>query len=298
MWESCSPVNQLDGESSFPCEVRDRTRRIYDIIDDEEEYAMPIPSDIIHEYEALSHWTILHAYRGSIAHGMYLPANEPTSIDDKDTMAIVVPPRDYYIGLKEFGSRGTQEIKKGEWDIVVYELRKAIRLLAQGNPNMLSILWVDDEHLICATSAGKLLRQNRELFVGKHVYESFTGYAFSQLHRMEHANFAGYMGDKRKRLVEQFGYDTKNAAHLIRLLRMAIEFLNDGYLHVTRHDAEELLAIKRGEWSIEQVKTEADRLRALADESYYRSTLPPGPDLEAISGLAVDVIELAWSERA
>lgn len=258
---------------------------------------MPIPKDIIDEYEALSDWTILHAYRGSIAHGMYMPASEPTSIDDKDTMAIIVPPKDYYIGLKEFGSRGTQEIKKGEWDIVVYELLKAIRLLARGNPNMLSILWVDDNHLIRVTTAGKMLRDHRGLFVGKHVYHSFTGYASSQLHRMEHAAFEGYMGKKRKRLVEQFGYDTKNAAHLIRLLRMATEFLTDGCLSVTRPDADQLLEVKRGEWSLEQVKAEADRLGALASEAYLRCTLPAQPDMEAISRLAVDIVESAWAER-
>lgn len=259
---------------------------------------MPMPRDIIDQYEALSDWTILHAYRGSIAHGMYMPASDPTSIDDKDTMAIIVPPKDYYIGLKEFGSRGTLEIKQDEWDIVVYELLKAIRLLAQGNPNMLSVLWVDDKHLIRVTAAGKQLRDNRGLFVGKHVYQSFIGYASSQLHRMEHAAFEGYMGDKRKRLVKQFGYDTKNAAHLIRLLRMATEFLTDGCLNVTRHDANQLLEVKRGEWSLEQVKAEADRLQALAEEAYLRCTLPTGPDMEAISRLAVDIVELAWTEQS
>jgi len=52
------------------------------------------------------------------------------------------------------------------------------------------------------------------------------------------------MGAKRKSLVEKFGYDTKNAAHLILLLRMGIEFLSVGVLHVKRHDAQELLEIK------------------------------------------------------
>lgn len=57
------------------------------------------------------------------------------------------------------------------------------------------------------------------------------------------------MGERRKALVRRHGYDTKNAAHLIRLLRMGIEFLQSGELLVDRsgHDAGELLAIKRGE---------------------------------------------------
>ena len=36
-------------------------------------------------------WVVLAAYRGSIAHGMYVPNTDPTSIDDKDVMIVVVP---------------------------------------------------------------------------------------------------------------------------------------------------------------------------------------------------------------
>jgi hypothetical protein len=78
---------------------------------------------------------------------------------------------------------------------------------------------------------------NRQLFVGKHVYEAFAGY-----------------GDKRKQLVLRHGYDSKNAAHLIRLLRMCVEFMKNGELVVSRPDAAELLDIKAGKWTLEQVK--------------------------------------------
>ncbi len=259
---------------------------------------MSVPKDILRENPCISEWAILHAYRGSIAHGMYVPNTDPLSIDDKDTMAICVPSKEYYLGLKDFGSRSTLEIKEREWDIVVYESRKAFDLLSKGNPNILSLLWVNDEHIIKQVGAGKLLRQNRHLFVGKHVYASFIGYATSQMHRMEQYSTQGYMGDKRKQLVDRFGYDTKNAAHLIRLLRMGIEFLVEGELRVFRHDASQLLDIKRGQWTLDQVKAEASRLFERAEEAYIRSTLPPSIDRDAISQLAAEVVEAAWSERA
>ena len=60
------------------------------------------------------------------------------------------------------------------------------------------------------------------------------------------------------------GYDAKNAAHLIRLLRMGIEFLTEGTMYVERVDGPELLTIKRGEWPLEKVKAEAERLFQLA----------------------------------
>ena len=40
------------------------------------------------------------------------------------------------------------------------------------------------------------------------------------------------------------GYDIKNAAHVIRLYRMGIEYLESGNLQVFRPDREELKAIK------------------------------------------------------
>src|ERR1051325_1592837 len=87
----------------------------------------------------------------------------------------------------------------------------------------------------------------------------------------------GYMGQKRRELVRRVGYDAKNAAHLIRLLRMGIEFLTEGTMHVERQDAPELLDIKRGASPLEKVKAQAERLFQLSQEAYVRSSLPPAP---------------------
>jgi predicted nucleotidyltransferase len=251
-----------------------------------------VPQSLIEREPGLGGWCILHGYRGSIAHGMYEPNSEPGSIDDKDTMAVCVPPLDHYYGLADFGSRGTREIAEDPWDIVIYEARKMIRLLAQGNPNVLALLWLSPNLYIKVTGAGRILLDNRELFVGRHVYKPFVGYATQQLYKMEHGAHKGYMGEKRKALVERHGYDTKNAAHLIRLLRMGIEFLRDGELNVDRggYDAQDLLAIKHGEWSLERIKAEADRLFKRAEEVADRSTLPVRPDWDRVNALCVRIV--------
>ena len=100
----------------------------------------------------------------------------------------------------------------------------------------------------------------------------------------------GYMGKKRRELVRRVGYDAKNAAHLIRLLRMGIEFLTEGTLHIERADAAELLDIKRGAWPLDKVKSEAERLFQLAQEAYVRSSLPPEPDRPRAERLCVEMI--------
>jgi predicted nucleotidyltransferase len=225
---------------------------------------------------------------------MYVPSDDPNSVDDKDAMAVCVPPLTHYFGLKNYGSKGTKEIKRDEWDIVTYEAKKFIRLLSKGNPNVLMALWLEPNYYIKVADAGQLLIDERDIFVGRHVYKSFTGYAYGQLHRMTHHAKQGHMGAKRKALMEKYGYDTKNAAHLIRLLRMGTEFLKDGELNVTREDASQLLEIKKGEWTLEQVKEEADRGFKLAEQAYLSSNLPKQPDMDVVNDLAVTVVTLGF----
>lgn len=256
-----------------------------------------LPRALVRREPGLGRWCILSAYRGSIAHGMYVPASSPTSIDDQDLMAVCVPPPEYYLGLLEYGSRGTVEVKQGAWDIVIYEVRKMIKMLLEGNPSVLSLLWVDPRHNLTVTAPGRLLIESRRLFVGRHVYHSFAGYAESQFTRMTHLAFKGYMGEKRKRLVEQFGYDTKNAAHLIRLLRMCVEFLRDGELRVTRLDAAELLAIKQGQWTLTRVQAEAEHLFAEAKQAHRHSRLPDAPMHQRVNALCVQIVHTAWTSR-
>jgi len=234
---------------------------------------------------------ILVGYRGSIAHGTYVPQDNPDSIDDKDVMAVIIPPIECILGIDTFGNRGTKEIKHEEWDVVTYTLQKYISLLVKNNPNVMSLLWLEDGDYIHVSSEGNILIDNRDIFVTKQAYHSFIGYAHGQAHRMTHMKFEGYMGEKRKRLVEKHGYDTKNASHLIRLLRMGIEYLTDGRLYVKRKDASQLLDIKRGEWKLENVQKEADRLFVLAEEAYVRSTLPVEPDRKKVNELCVEIMK-------
>ena len=240
---------------------------------------------------------ILGGYRGSIAHGTYVPSSDPNSIDDKDLMFVCVPDLSHYFGLKEFNSRGTKEIKHGEWDIVLYEVRKFVNLLMKGNPNVLMMLWLEPNLYVQVNDSGKLLIDNRGLFVGRHVYRSFTGYAYGQLKKMTAYKFEGWMGTKRKTLVDKYGFDSKCASHLIRILKMGIEFMRDGQMYVQRHDAQQLLDIKHGKWGLTQVKEEAERLFKVAEEVYLECKLPVGLDLDKINDLCVEIVKNELDSR-
>jgi len=232
--------------------------------------------------------TILIAFRGSIAHNMYVPNTDPHSIDDIDLMSIFMAPVDKYIGLNN--SRETTEKFEGKYDIVNYEFRKTIKLLLNNNPNILSLLHVKPEHYLYIHPDAQLLIDNRDLFTSKKVYKSFTGYASDQLKKMEKFNFEGYMGKKRKSLVKEFGFDIKMAAHCIRLLRMGIEFLKTGKLNVYRDDAEELLDIKLGKRSLQSIKLEANGLFYDAKKAFSSTDLPEEPNYNGINKLTKQII--------
>lgn len=205
--------------------------------------------------------SILTCYRGSQAHNTYVPNSDPNSIDDIDVMAISVPTLDHYFGLQQYGSRGTKEFWEEEWDCVCYEVMKFMSLLEKGNPNVLSQLWCRDEDVLFMREEGHVLRRERDMFTTKQVYHSFLGYAHSQLKKMTATEHKGYMGEKRKKLVEKFGYDCKNASHLIRLLTMGYEFVTEKELRIYREDdAQKFIDIKTGKWTLDEVKKESQKL--------------------------------------
>lgn len=237
----------------------------------------------------LGEWCALLTWRGSIAHGTYVPPEDPDAFDDRDLIGVVIPPTDHHFGLREYGSRGTQEVKYGPWDVVLYDHRKALRLLAKGNPNMLAMLWVPDEMHVVATGPGNLLIAQRRLFSTKRALPAFLGYAQGQLKKMRSGSYQGYMGEKRKELFDRYGYDVKQASHLIRILRQGVEFMVDGRMTVLRPDASELLEIKQGGWSLDRVLAVAGDLEQRLKEAGDESTLPEEPDWDAVNRLAVNM---------
>ncbi len=241
------------------------------------------------KFDLFEHSIIL-GYRGSTVHGTYISDNQ--LIDDIDVMGVAIPPLQYYTGMEKFEQferLPEQEDKSDPWDIVIYEFHKFVRLLIKSNPNVMQLLWLPDKFYINVSDIGKELIANRDLFATKNAYHAFSGYAYGQLKRMTADRTNWRMGAKRKLLVERYGYDVKNAAHLIRLLRMGIEFLNEGELYPERKDASQLIQIKRGEWSLEKVKATADKLFEKCEMAYINSKLPKAPDVDKIKQLVFEL---------
>jgi len=237
---------------------------------------------------------VICGYRGSYAQNTYIPNNDPNSIDDVDLMGVYLAPVRYYLGLRREKKHG-KVIEKfiDEWDVVSYEIQKFFNLLLKSNPNVISLLWIKEEHHLNVDfpEARNLIIENRDIFSSKQAYNSFIGYARSQARKMENHAFEGYMGEKRKKLVEKHGYDTKNASHLIRLMTMAIEFLHTGKMDVYREeDGNFLKDIKLGKYSLKEVKEMADWSFSTAKNVKKTSPLPDEPDYDKAEEILLEIL--------
>lgn len=228
--------------------------------------------------------TILLGYRGSLSHGYVHPGENGRHRPHRH-----YGPADR-ICVRPQTIRAKKEVIEGELDLVVYEIRKYINLLLKNNPNVLSLLWLDEKHYLFKHELGARLVEARDIFISKNCYKTFGGYAAAQIRKMNKQEYRGYMGAERKRMVGAIGYDVKNAAHALRLLKMGIEILTTGEVTVMRPDAQRYIAIKNGEWPLEKVKEEAERLDGLLDEAYIRSTLSKKPDFHKAEDLCVGIL--------
>lgn len=227
--------------------------------------------------------SIMMCRRGSQTHGT---DNEHS---DEDYFGVVVPPVERLIGLSQFDNWKYPEEK--ELDVNIFSFRKYVGLLIKNNPTVLETLWLrrDDYCNSGTKNAFRVVMQNRAMFSSLRAYHAFSGYAYDQLKRMTKGATNARMGAKRKAIVDKYGYDTKNASHLLRLYRMGIEFVETGELTVYRPDREELLAVKNGEWTLEAVKTEAEILHERMRNAKETSPLPKQPDISSIEKLMVGI---------
>lgn len=101
----------------------------------------------------------------------------------------------------------------------------------------------------------------------------------------------GSRNPKRAELEARFGYDTKHAMHLVRLQRVGLEALTTGQLNVHRVDRDELLTIRDGLWTYDQLESHAERANVELANASATSLLPDHPDAKALDELCVSIIE-------
>lgn len=85
------------------------------------------------------------------------------------------------------------------------------------------------------------------------------------------------------------GYDTKNMMHTIRLLQMALNVFKEQSLSIEVYNREELLNIKNGKFSYEEIVEKAEVLMAAIQNYALQSNMLEVPNKNKIEKLLVDL---------
>lgn len=116
----------------------------------------------------------LLVYGGSKAYG----TNIPTS--DTDIRGVATRRVEDILSGQDFGI-----VTNEATDTVIYSLDKFMSMISQCNPNMIEILFVRDEDILYIDDIGRMLRDNREIFLSNKCIGTFSGYADQQLYRLK-----------------------------------------------------------------------------------------------------------------
>lgn len=97
------------------------------------------------------------------------------------------------IGLTSF-----EQVVNTETDTTIYAFNKLVKLLLNCNPNTIEMLGCKPEHYFLLTTTGRMMLDNRKLFMSQRAVNSFGGYATQQLRRMENALARDKMPQSRR----------------------------------------------------------------------------------------------------
>lgn len=78
-----------------------------------------------------------------------------------------------------------EQVVETNTDTTIYSVNKMLTLLSNGNPNTIEILGLKKDHYLKVSDIGQYILDNRDAFLSKHIVQTFCGYAYSQLRRLD-----------------------------------------------------------------------------------------------------------------
>jgi len=243
---------------------------------------------------------ILRTEVGSGLHGIAIAGT-----DDHDEMGVFVEPPECAVGLRgpmdHYVWRTQPEGHRsghGDTDLVMYSLRKFLKLAIAGNPTILLPLFAPAASVYAVTDLGAELRALAPAFLSQRAVERFVGYLDGQTDRLLGRGRQGSVPN-RPELVERYGYDVKYASHALRLGLQGLEIAEHARLTLPMPDAdrERVLHVKSGGVAeLDDVLTEIAAIRARIVGLLESGTmpLPAEADTARISAWSIDAHRRHW----
>ena len=220
---------------------------------------------------------IVRTVAGSKLYGLSHPDS------DSDVRGVYVDPTDSLIGLAPPAQ--SMELS-GPGDEQLYPLKHFAHLSLSGNPNALEILFTPHEFVIESSADWAQLFVIRYCFLSKKLIERYTGFMRHQVTRIKTRN----PGTTHQKFIDAYGYDTKSAAHCIRvgLTAMSLARSMDYSPVLEGKDLTLIKDILHGQVSQEKFNTLA---KSMIDEIRAVPTpLPDEPNSATVTEVVTDIL--------
>lgn len=174
---------------------------------------------------------------------LYGTANENSDIDFRGV---------FFASLNQrLGFSYKEDIDFGE-DGKLYEIKKFMKLLSDNNPNILEWIFAPRSNVFQLDPDFKdiVFKDKQQYINPKLVQVKFLGYCMSEMSRLKKLN--GRTGEKRRKIIEKYGYNTKSASNVVRIATAGIDLISHKHLKLPYENRELLLDIKNGKYTFEE----------------------------------------------
>lgn len=221
-------------------------------------------------------YTLIEAIAGSRLYGIH---NDES---DTDTMGIAIGTKEEKLGLRPITHEGKD-------DHVTYEFAQYCKLLLNGNPTIMQLVFTPKEYWIQWDERWPRIQHQLRQLITERCRASFLGYLDGQRQKLIRNK------GQRQELIDKYGFDTKFAGHMVRLGIQGIEMMIQGemILPMRPEHVLALRAIRNGERTQEYCMAYAanleDRLK------HEPSVLAPNISSEWVDKWIVSVYDQFWS---
>lgn len=218
--------------------------------------------------------------------------NLDSETSDRDYKVFIAPTFDDLYG----GRMVHKEWIGTETDILVHDIRKLPDLLWKSNPSFMEIMFTQERIIPDTFASGFVealygMRDSIAVMNLPYFWDSSMGI---MTNKMKHLEGTSGTAD----LVSRYGYDTKQAMHAVRILRVLEKFADNGFtdfgeaIWFPGRDRDEMLAIKNGSMSEQEFRQYADqRLRQVEGlRPLYKDAAPNRGTCDEVDSIVKELV--------
>lgn len=181
----------------------------------------------------------------------------------------------------------------GEVDVTLYNIVKYFQLLMGGNPNIVDSIFISNSSIYYTDEVGKLVKENRHLFLSEKNFHTFRGMLHAHLSRIK----SGHVKEGRK--YDEQDWDWKDGYHCMRMCLELDEILFEGTLTVDKN-SEPLMDVRNGKVNKEELVNYCESYLSNIEEKVANKAflkVPHSPDEKKIKKLLLDCLDIKYGKE-